>query len=62
MTAPRKPHYSDLHRFPHGPYADAKASSEPGYLAERFRVIREAQARDAAEAKAKVATMKRATK
>ena len=59
MKAPR---WTDLHRFPFGPYADAKASQEPNYLRDKFAKIAERQRTDAEEAKAKTVPMRRATK
>ena len=49
----KHPRYTDKHRF-RKPYADAKASQEPGYLAQRFEAIKEQQAKDEAERKEKV--------
>lgn len=45
--------FTDSHRFPFGPYADAKASSEPNYLRDKFARIEARQKADAAEAQAK---------
>ena len=55
----KPPRFSDTHRFRY-PYADSKASAEPGYLAERFRQIREQQERDEKERQQKVRQVKRA--
>lgn len=59
MNIPRKPRFTDREKFPR-PYADAKASDEPGYLAAKFTAIREAQEKDEAERKVKVRGMRRA--
>ena len=56
-----KPRFSDLHRFPHEPYADAKASQEPNYLRDKFARIRADQEKNVAEQKVKVAQMKKRT-
>ena len=53
-----KPRYTDLHRY-QMPYITAKESEEPGYLAARFKALREQQEKDAAEATAKVRDMKK---
>ena len=58
----RTPRFTDKHRFGNAPYADAKASSEPNYLRDKFRAIAERQAKDAAEAKEKVRALKKAAK
>ena len=57
MVKPVK--FTDAHKFPR-PYADAKASQEPGYLAKRFQMIREQQEKDEAERKAKLRQMRKA--
>jgi len=54
----KTPRFSDMHRFQQ-PYADAKASMEPGYLAARFAAIREQQARAEAERARIVAPMRK---
>ena len=51
--------YTDLDRY-RVPYAIAKASEEPGYLANKFALIREQQARDEAERAEKLRPMKKA--
>ena len=51
--------FTDAHRFPFGPYADAKASQEPNYLRDKFLKIIERQQRDAAEAQAKTLPMRK---
>lgn len=56
----KSPRFTDAHRFPHAPYADAKASQEPNYLRDKFAAIRDRQERDAAEAKAKMRPLKKA--
>ena len=53
--------YTDSDRYKR-PYVTAKYSQEPGYLARRFAEIRAEQERVAAEAKVKVAPLKRAAK
>ncbi len=53
----KPPKFSDKHRFTL-PYVDAKATSEPGYLAARFKMIREQQEKDEAEKKEKVRRFK----
>lgn len=53
----RKPRFTDKHRFPHGPYADAKASEEPNYLRDKFSTIRKQQEVNEAETKDKVRDM-----
>ena len=58
MKAPR---FTDSHRWTFGPYADSKASAEPGYLAARFQAIRERFVRDEQERKEKVREVKRRT-
>lgn len=57
MNPPRKPRFTDRDKFQR-PYADAKASEQPGYLADKFALILEAQEKDEAERKAKVRGMK----
>ena len=49
----KTPRFSDKHRFSR-PYADAKASSEPNYLRDKFQAIREQQEKDESERKEKV--------
>jgi hypothetical protein len=55
----KKVKFTDAAKFRY-PYADSKASAEPGYLADRFRQIREQQAKDEMERKDKVRPVKRA--
>ena len=55
-----KPRYTDSHRYT-TPYVTAKETEEPGYLAAKFKAIRESQEKDAAEKKSKVRDMKRRT-
>ena len=62
MTTPKQPRFTDSARFPFGPYADAKASSEPNYLRDKFAAIIEAQKQDAAERAEKVRGMRKAGK
>ena len=54
----RTPKYTDLDRYLNG-YATAKASDEPGYLAARFVLIRERQAKNDAERVEKLRTMRK---
>ena len=53
--------FTDCIRFA-APYADSKATSEPGYLAQKFKEIRERQAEQEMEKKSKVRDMKRAAR
>ena len=55
----KSPRYTDLDRY-RVPYATAKASEEPGYLATKFALMREQQARDEAERAEKLRPMKKA--
>lgn len=55
----KTPKYTDAHRYPNGPYNDAKASEKPGYLKLRFDRIRAEAARDKAERVQKVSLLKR---
>ena len=55
----KTPRYTDRHKFKNSPYADAKASSEPGYLAQKFAAIRERMDANEAEQKKKVRDMKK---
>ena len=55
----KTPRFTDSLRYKR-PYADSKASAEPGYLASRFKEIAEAQAKDEAERAEKLRPMKRA--
>ena len=54
--------FTDTDRFPYGPYADAKASQEPGYLAARFAAIRARQQATEAEKNVKLRELKTARK
>lgn len=58
MSTPKKPRFTDLDRFPR-PYADAKATSEPGYLAAKFRAIRESQEKADEERRQKLRTLRK---
>ena len=53
-----KVRYTDMTRYKQ-PYVTAKDSQEPGYLAKRFQAIREQQALDEQERKAKVKALGR---
>ena len=57
MTTPKQPRFTDMDRY-RMPYADAKASSEPNYLRDKFAAIREQQAKDEAERATKVKAMR----
>ncbi len=54
----KPPRFTDAHRFPR-PYVTAEQSRAAGYLADRFRLIREQQEKDEAERKAKLRTMRK---
>ena len=51
--------FTDTHRFPNGPYIPAEQSKADGYLAKRFKEIREAQEKNEQEQKLKVSQMRR---
>ena len=56
----KTPRWTDLHRFPHGPYVRSENSkAEDGYLRDKFLKIIERQQRDAAEAQAKTVPMRK---
>lgn len=55
----KTPRWTDKHRYPM-PYVTAEQSRAEGYLAERFRLIREQQALDEKERREKVRQVKRA--
>ena len=55
----KTPRFTDSAKFRY-PYADSKASAEPGYLAARCAAIREQQAKDLKERDLKVRQVRRA--